>query len=583
MRLLSNFLKWQEALLLRITQGYGKVTPSQIRTSKEKLDFMKYLKYSNKFSEELDFWWRGKAAPPKISSLALYLPIACLCFFSPMIVLKAMAGDLPSKNLWGNPSCDVSKNAEILQKHELRKLALIKEPSNLSARSQYQAILQKHKSELQACRDRNFPQTQATWVRLYPNDAKAGVLEDVFDKVANRGYNQVFIEAFYDGRVLLPVADNPTPWRSVMEEAVNKGEVAADYDLLQKAIALGRERGIKVYGWTFAMNFGYGYSEISGKAAALAINVDGENSIAKTNFDRAQVSNGRAFYEDAYEADHLFIDPYSAIARNDLTNLVKALMKRQPDGMVFDYVRYPTTPTGALIDNVKQLWIYGQSSKAALLNSIGDRHVRELMAIYLENGKITADDIVQTEQKLTATAKVPPTNIKNLPKTLAIAQNLLWNIATNHAYQGVLSFVDTVTAPLQQNNIPIGTVFFPAGNRSESGKYDPKMQPWDRFPKFMERHAMTYAICDDGKCVADQVAEVVRQSAPETLVCPILAGTWGQSFDSHASFEIQTQAILAKQPKLKCLSHFVFSWMEPESDRLRKAGKATGLENATTQ
>lgn len=538
--------------------------------SGKRLDRMKHPKYLNK------------------PNLRRFLPIACLCFLSPVIDLKAVAGDLPNKNLWGKPTCDVSKNEEILRKHELRKLALIKEPNNLSARSQYQAILQKHKSELQACRDRNFPQTQATWVRLYPNDAKAGVLEDVFDKVANRGYNQVFIEAFYDGRVLLPVADNPTPWRSVMEEAVKTGEVAADYDLLQKAIALGRERGIKVYGWAFAMNFGYGYSEIRGKAAALAINGDGENSIAKTNFNRAQVSNGRAFYEDAYEADHLFVDPYSAIAKNDLTNLVKALMKRQPDGIVLDYVRYPTTQTGALIDNVKQLWIYGQSSKAALLNSIGDRsindrHVRELMAIYLQNGKITADDVIQTEQKLATAAQVPPTNIKNLPKTLAIAQNLLWNLATNHAYEGVLNFINTVTAPLQQNNIPVGTVFFPAGNRSESGKYDPKMQPWHRFPNSMERHAMTYAICADGKCVADQVAEVVRQSAPETLVCPILAGTWGQSFDGHASFEIQTQAIFTKQPKIKCLSHFVFSWMEPESDRLRKAGRATGLENATTR
>jgi hypothetical protein len=96
----------------------------------------------------------------------------------------------------------------------------------------------------------------------------------------------------------------------------------------------------------------------------------------------------------------------------------------------------------------------------------------------------------------------------------------------------------------------------------------------------MQRHPMTYAICDDGKCVAEQVAEVLRQSAPTTLVCPVLAGTWGQSFGGHASFELQTQAILAKAPQINCLSHFVYSWMEPESDRLRKFGKATGLEAA---
>ncbi len=62
---------------------------------------------------------------------------------------------------------------------------------------------------------------------------------------------------------------------------------------------------------------------------------------------------------------------------------------------------------------------------------------------------------------------------------------------------------------------------------------------------------------------------------------PVLAGTWGQSFDGHPSFEKQMQAIRAKEPQINCFSHFVYSWMEPESDRLRKAGKATGLEAAT--
>jgi hypothetical protein len=249
--------------------------------------------------------------------------------------------------------------------------------------------------------------------------------------------------------------------------------------------------------------------------------------------------------------------------------------------MVFDYVRYPTNSTGELINNVKQLWIHGQSSRSALLNSIDNKNVRELMALYLQNGDLTADDVIQTEKKMTEAIKVQPTNIKNPRETATITKRLLWNIATNHAYQGVINFVNAVTIPLQQNNMPIGTVFFPGGNRTEAGRFDPKMQPWDRFPKFMERHPMTYALCDDGQCVAEQVAEVVRQSAPETLVCPVLAGTWGQGFDGHPSFEIQTRAILAMQPKINCISHFVYSWMEPESDRLRKFGKATGLEPAT--
>ncbi len=516
----------------------------------------------------------------KLNKFSLLSIASSTCLSAAFAAAGAIAGPLPERILWGNPTCDVS-TSEILRKHELRKSALLVNPNDQNVKAQYQGIVQKHKTELQACRDRTMPQTEATWLRLYPNDAKAGVLEDVFDKVANRGYNQVFIEVFYDGRVLLPVADNPTPWRSVMEEAVNAGEVPANYDLWQQAIKLGRERGIKVYGWSFTMNFGYGYSEIKGRSGAVALNGNGENSIANTNFDRKLVANGKAFYEDAYEADHLFADPYSPIAKADLTSVVKALMQRNPDGMVFDYVRYPTNSTGTLIDNVKQLWIHGQSSRTALLNSIDNKNVRELMALYLQNGYLTAEHVVQTEKRLAETAKVKPTNIKNPAETAAIAEGLLWNIATNHAYQGVLNFVTAISAPLKQNNIPIGTVFFPNGNRNESGKFEARMQPWDRFPAYMERHPMTYALCNDGQCVADQVAEVVRQSPPETLVCPVLAGTWGQGFDGHPSFEKQMQAIRAKEPKINCFSHFVYAWMEPESDRLRKMGKATGLESAT--
>ncbi len=505
--------------------------------------------------------------------------IASATCVSTTLVGSAIAGPLPERILWGNPTCDVS-TSEILKKHELRKAALIN-VKDQKAQTQYREIIQKHKNALQACRDRTAPQTQATWIRLYPNDVKAGVLEDVFDKMANRGYNQVFVEVFYDGRVLLPVADNPTPWKSVMEEAVKSGEVPADYDLWKQAIAIGRERGIKVYGWSFAMNFGYGYSEVKGRSGELALNGKGENSIANTNFDRQQVANGRAFYEDAYEVDHLFVDPYSRLAKDDLTTAVKALMQRNPDGMVFDYVRYPTNATGNLIDNVQQLWIHGKSSRTALLNSIDNRNVRELMALYLKSGTLTANDVVQTEKQLAEIAKVQPTNIKNPRETAEIAEGLLWNIAINHAYQGVVNFVTAISTPLKENNLPIGTVFFPNGNRTESDKYEARMQPWDRFPKYMERHPMTYALCSDGSCVAEQVSEVVRQSSPETLVCPILAGTWGQGFDGHPSFEKQMQAIRTREPQINCFSHFVYSWMEPESDRLRKAGKATGLESAT--
>ena len=66
------------------------------------------------------------------------------------ITFEAIAGALPDKNLWGKPSCDVNQ-ADILRKHELRKLALVKETTDnakIKAQADYAAILQKHKADL---------------------------------------------------------------------------------------------------------------------------------------------------------------------------------------------------------------------------------------------------------------------------------------------------------------------------------------------------------------------------------------------------------------------------------------------------
>jgi hypothetical protein len=491
----------------------------------------------------------------------------------------AQAGPLPQQSLWGNPTCAVTP-IEIGRKNDLRKASL-KDPT---AAQLYQAIVQRHQAQLQSCRDRTWPQTQAVWLRLYANDAKPGVLEDVLDRIVNRGYNQVFVEVFYDGRVLLPVADNPTPWKSVTEEAVKAGEVSAEHDIWAETVKLGQERGLKVYGWAFTLNFGYGYSELGDRQAVLARNGKNETSIANSQFDPKAVAGGKAFYLDAYEPDHLFIDPYHPQAQADLTNAVKAFMKAQPDGMLFDYVRYPTTfGEDTLISNVKQLWIYGNASRQALLNGLPNPATKQIMSVYLDNGEVTADDVIEAEAKY-SNLLIPgaPALMPSDPqKSAAIAESLLWQIAVNHAYQGVVKFLNTVTLPLQQDaqaNMAIGTVFFPGGNRQSGQTYDARMQPWHLFPPTMQRHPMTYAICDDGVCVAKQVQQVVKASSPNTLVCPVLAGTWGQKFGGHPSLETQMQAIAAvnKPAQVNCISHFVYAWMEPESDKERKAGTATG-------
>jgi len=254
------------------------------------------------------------------------------------------------------------------------------------------------------------------------------------------------------------------------------------------------------------------------------------------------------------------------------------LGKRNPDGMVFDYVRYPTTyGANSLVTNIKQLWIYSEASRQTLLNGLPNSTARKLMSIYMDKGIITGSDMVNVENLTNALTQTKQISTNpELEKSAVTAERFLWQIAANHAYKGVLVFISEITYPLRKQNIPTGSVFFPSGNYKSSNGYDARMQPWDKFPKEMQRHPMTYALCEDGYCVADQVAKVLQQSVPGTLVCPVLAGTWGQSFDGHPSYETQMQAIKATSPKIDCVSHFVYAWMEPESDRQRKAGIALG-------
>ncbi|NJO81099.1 MAG: hypothetical protein HC827_23085, partial [Cyanobacteria bacterium RM1_2_2] len=116
-----------------------------------------------------------------------------------------------------------------------------------------------------------------------------------------------------------------------------------------------------------------------------------------------------------------------------------------------------------------------------------------------------------------------------------------------------------------------GAVFFPDGNQTVGAQgFDSRLQPWDRFPSTIEWHPMTYAICEDASCVAAQVQRVTAQAPTGTHIQPALAGTWGQTLHQHPPLEKQLQAIRQTSPQIQAVSHFAFSWQEPEFDRNRK-------------
>ena len=446
--------------------------------------------------------------------------------------------------------------AEILTKQKLLQSSLA---GNSQAEREYKSLLQEHSQLLNQCRRQTWPQTQAIWLRLYPCDITPGAIDYVLDRIVNLGYNQVHLEVFYDSQVLLPPADNPTPWIPVV-----RSPGAENVDLLKQTIVKGHERGLKVYAWLFTMNFGYTYAQRADRQESLARNGRGENSLAVVH-DQSQA----------------FIDPYSRQAQIDYYHLVEAVRKRQPDGVLFDYVRYPRgTGQQSLVSNVKDLWIYSPASLQALYERAKNKKGIALIERYLEQGNITFNDIASIDRLYPEEdfadwqgRTINSSESKQAAKIRHSQLNSqLWFLTVAHAAQGVIDFLSFAAAPVQRQGIATGAVFFPGGNRLVGrGGFDSRLQAWDKFPASMEWHPMAYAVCNGGtSCIVDQVKTVMTMTPTGTRIIPALAGAWGTIYNNHPSLEDQMAALYREAPQINSVSHFAYSWQEPEIDRQRK-------------
>lgn len=450
--------------------------------------------------------------------------------------------------------CQVSPE-EITTKENFRQEALRDNPN---ANDNYQILVQKHGAALRSCRSQTWPQEQAIWLRLYPCDVRSGSIESVLDRIVNRGYNTVYVEVFSDSQVLLPPADNPTPWDSVV-----RTPGAENVDLLAQAIQKGRERGLKVYAWLFTLNFGYVYAQRSDRQLVLARNGEGQDSTS--------------FVHDESQA---FIDPYNQKAQSDYYTLLKAVLKRRPDGVLFDYVRYPRgTGSESAVGEVKDLWIYGQASRQALYRRALNNQGRALLERYVSQGYITANDVKEVanlypdEPFPLWQGSNPPTpeTEETLGARYQRLKSEIWFLTVAHAAQGVIDFLSSAASLVERYGIPAGAVFFPDGNQLVGQKgFDSRLQAWDKFPPSLEFHPMAYGLCQDADCIVEQVKWVTSMAPSQAKITPAIAGLWGQTQDNRPSLETQMSAIRSGVPQIRSLSHFAFSWQEPEFDQGRR-------------
>ena len=449
-------------------------------------------------------------------------------------------------------------NQEINAKESLRQEWL---KGNSTAQRDYENILKKHADIVQQCRSRTWPQDQAIWLRLYSCDTNRGAVDAILDSIVNAGYNQVYVEVFYDGRVLLPSSDNRTAWNSVL-----RSPGLENTDLLAQAIEKGHARGLKVYAWMFTMNFGYSYSQNPTRQRILARNGRGQTSLNVVP-----------------DGSQAFIDPYNRQAQSDYYRLVEAIAKRRPDGVLFDYIRYPRgSGSQSVAGNVKDLWIYGEGALQALYSRAQNRKGRYLIERYVRQGSIRISD-VEAADKLFPDEGVPlwqgrnPSPEENKASVQARhsrIQNDLWGLTLAHAAQGVIDFLTIAQTPLQRQGIPAGAVFFPDGNQpvGQTG-FDSRLQPWDKFPTSLEWHAMSYGACGNNNtsCIVDKVMRLVQMSQNGVKLVPAIAGVWGRSQQNRPSLERQMQAIQRVAPQIRAISHFAYSWQYPEYDRQRKS------------
>lgn len=481
-----------------------------------------------------------------LSSLSLALPLLSL--------LSPALGELTT---WGQPGADPSCRADaasIQQQTQLRQAA---SQGDTAAQRQYQQQLRAQAEALRDCRRQTWPRHQAIWLRLYPCDARPGILEAVLDDIVQQGYNQVYVEAFYDGRVLLPAAANPTVWPSVLTHPTQ-----AQTDLLAEAIARGRERGLQVHAWVFTMNVGYSYATRPDRQDAIARNGRGQTSLDLVE-DGSQV----------------FIDPYNRDAQLDYYRLLEAILTRKPDGILFDYIRFPRgSGSASVVTQVKDLPIYSPAAQTALLNRATNDKGRALIQRFLDRGYITVGDLNALNQQIPQDAE-PLWQGRN-PGTLAQAdlntqqatlQQELWLLAVAHAYQGVTDFLSFGAAIAQSQGISSGAVFFPGGNQTVGqGGFDSRLQPWDRFPSTIAWAPMAYASCGHAGCIVDEVATVLRQATVPNQVQPALAGSWGRSVNGKPPLEEQMQALRGLSGQIDTVSHFAYSWLNPSSDQQRR-------------
>ncbi len=120
-----------------------------------------------------------------------------------------------------------------------------------------------------------------------------------------------------------------------------------------------------------------------------------------------------------------FIDPYNPQAKRDYYQLVQEVLRRRPDGLLLDYVRYPRQAgSDSIATKVSDLWLFSPAIQEALFKRAQNYKGLDLIRRFLRKGYVTGGDITEVDKLYPQEGeplwqgRIPPTAQKSiLPAT----------------------------------------------------------------------------------------------------------------------------------------------------------------------
>ncbi|MBQ3068741.1 MAG: family 10 glycosylhydrolase [Clostridia bacterium] len=243
--------------------------------------------------------------------------------------------------------------------------------TTIEAMEPYMATLYQNYNEMRMLEYEKRPvEMRAVWIRPLPNDRKERtvaeldqLLEDAILEHKALGYNQIFIEAFYNSCTTFPVpstagynglyySQNPylVPTTMTCGSSGQPGlnpNLSEPYDMLQRFIEICRENEVEPHIWWEVFYVGYTRTDPSVTDALFEYSVAQQilNNTTKYKNYLNTAHTGSLYYGAETDGAHqYFLNPGSTGVRTFLMNTFEYILETyDAESFQLDYIRYPHT------------------------------------------------------------------------------------------------------------------------------------------------------------------------------------------------------------------------------------------------